>query len=379
MFLEEGGGGLEFCLPRTFGIPFTTVSVEELVIHAGLPKTGTSALQYALGISRKELSREGYLLPPYFWGQPNHKLIPLSCRSYESFLESSAANPAGRQLGFNTVRMEVEAGRLYLALKTYRSAHKKVILTAESFSALRTEEELKNVKKALSVVPYRSLKLVVYVRSPINHYVSQVLQAAKARGRTDALGKFDRIQKVVNFIRLWDQVFGGSIDLHLYGRDFDNTWDIAADFSANVLEGFPLRTDTIPVNRRNASVSPEGASLIVDLRRRRYPNVPPYVKPLEVHQFAEKVGEVERLIARDVAPRLKPRVRRKILSNARGPVETLISQFGLPDERGLLFADEGELDSYQIVESALSYEDIDDVFEIDQDYRSLLAGRLAAL
>lgn len=86
--------------------------IERIILHAGLPKTGTSALQERLAANRAALAAHGIAYPEAFAGanqpHPNHRFLTQELRRDPSLPRTRAALAAAEAAGLHRVIFSIE-------------------------------------------------------------------------------------------------------------------------------------------------------------------------------------------------------------------------------------------------------------------------------
>jgi hypothetical protein len=348
---------------------------KSLIVHAGTPKTGSSALQDSLGFNRSSLAREGICVPPYFWGMLSHKLVAAYSRNSSKFGKSAAVNPPGRTISYGSVHRQMVLAKHWLSWNSRLGKYSKFVLTAEAFSSLVDLGELETLKTFLRAVPRTRISLIMYLRSPEKYFVSRVLQDAKARGTLRHLNRFDPHRGHLKFLSGWKEIFGGEIILQEYGRDKDPSWDIVNSFSTLALDEFPIAETPSSWRRENPSISPEAAHLVVAFRRRYFPDTPDFARPKALYDFSRSVQRLERESNRKIRARLRPEVRHTILLQSQSSLDLLLKTYGidLADLGGQVGAGRHDGPDHPFSEELT---ELDQVFEIDLDFVKFLASQL---
>lgn len=176
-----------------------------LVLHIGMPKTGTTSIQEAFGRNNKKLRKEGIFYPakkPY-----NHAntFAPI-------FLENRLNTIYFKQHKINT---EEKAQKKVIELKRYwnkqfeSNAVDTFIISAESLYRLSTNEiaEL----KAFVAPFFDDFKVIVYIRKPevaLKSLWGQYVKTLSEQHSPKAL--FDSVVKTYNyhFVERWAEAFG---------------------------------------------------------------------------------------------------------------------------------------------------------------------------
>lgn len=218
----------------------------EIIVHAGLPKTGSTTLQSALAEKRAELVEQKIIYPQLSL-KPDWQHWPLTAASLQ--------DPSKHRLAY---KLEPDPrANLDKALNEFASTARSIpddgtlIISDEGFgNALRGNDITKfyNHLKTYS----DNIKLIMYARHPVAAYTSGVQQRLKTKIKVSPPGQIQPFNgKQASFI---SSVFGPE---DCYFRVFDRTVlynsDILDDFSQAIekISGKKLSFDT----RRDVNIS----------------------------------------------------------------------------------------------------------------------------
>jgi hypothetical protein len=231
-----------------------------IVVHAGMSKTGSTAIQKTLSAAAAPLAAAGIVYPA-LTRHPHHVyLLPavLDPEECEKLFPSNTAHSEAR-LGAS----EQAWDRLAQAAAEARAAGRHtLVVSAEQIFGLRpaSTRRLRDRLRAIS----DDIAVVGYVRSPAAHYLSSVQQALKFGHKIKPLTT-DLTYRAK--IRTFSKVFPEGIAL----RPFERSGLIGGDVCRDFLEAFlglpPEVADTIPTLRDNESVSAEGMALLQEFHR----------------------------------------------------------------------------------------------------------------
>lgn len=155
----------------------------EIILHAGLQKTGSSSIQDTLFDNfNNSLLEQFNVMYPKSWGANQSFII------YSAFCDRPEDYHLNIVYGYSKEKIEeINKANLKkledeLCDRIQKSNCSKIIISAESISLL-TKENLISLKQyLLSVLPKSSFKVMVYVRNPITWAVSMIQQYIKAFG-----------------------------------------------------------------------------------------------------------------------------------------------------------------------------------------------------
>lgn len=146
--------------------------INEIILHVGLHKTGTSSIQHTLYKNRKFLIKQGFLYPSC-WGA-NHS-IPV----YSIFCDNPVKYPMNIKDGLSHDEIK-EKNNMYLdefKKEVIKSTCKKIIISGEDISML-TIDNLNKLRLFLLPIT-ENIKVILYVRHPVNWAVSAIQQKLK--------------------------------------------------------------------------------------------------------------------------------------------------------------------------------------------------------
>lgn len=232
-----------------------------VLLHIGMNKTGSSALQAFFGTARAELARAGVLWPETGrGGRKQH----LQLANALGFALDPAAGPAPA----------AERAALRAALLEEAGAAAQVVLSSEVFSRRR------DLAPVTAFFAGMDLRVVVYLRRHDHWWASRYAQAVEMVADPPW---------APGFTAFWEHSRKGR-NLHLSFRELTDSWaaaigperlivrpyeparmpgGIVADFLAAT--GLPAPASGVPADRVNPSVSEAGLAEIDRLQRTRMP------------------------------------------------------------------------------------------------------------
>jgi hypothetical protein len=237
----------------------TRVTRMRLVLHIGMPKTGTSALQYALAANRRLLVEQGILYPA-FGKTTNHNLLAALLSDEASAPRRMRHSYAGRwpelearaQSAWRQVEAEAEALRPHT-----------LVLSGEYLFTCRRPERTAAFCDLLRRVT-EEISVLAYIRQPSKLYASAVQQELKLSGRFRPPAPLT----VRPQIEAWSAAFPGAVTVAAYDREALVGGDIVTDFLARALPGAPVRLEHVAA--RNETISAEAMAVLQDVNRRWY-------------------------------------------------------------------------------------------------------------
>lgn len=234
-------------------------TADEVVLHLGAGKTGTSSLQYRLGANRGVLSAAGTLYPRTPGGA-RHTRLGVFAKSDEEMVGTGAWS----RLGGPDPRQFRRRFRRRLLREVVGAGAERVLFSDEALFAL-AEDPMRRVQElAREIAP--EVRAVVYLRRQDDRLVSRYQQVVKA-GSTKTLSEWaggygasvhDYHQRLV----AWRSVLGESaLVVRRFERSAFVNGDLYDDFLAAA--GIPLSAgDLAPVEIRNESLDAEAVEFL---------------------------------------------------------------------------------------------------------------------
>lgn len=233
----------------------------ELVLHVGMPKAGSTALQKMLQRHSRALEAEGVFYPRIDRGVAHQFLnIPLDF-----------ANSAPRLLRhfFNSdstrARKHFETTWSLLSSMIDKAEPNTVVLSCEglfSRANLHAEPDLFELIRT----KFSRAVVVIYVRSPASYAASAMQQHVKHSGTLRSVSPPNYRRN----IEAWERRFPGAVVVKKYERAALHCGDIFNDFSKSFMN--VNLGDAIKPSSFNTSMSAEAASVMQEFQRRFYPD-----------------------------------------------------------------------------------------------------------
>jgi hypothetical protein len=288
-------------------------SRREVVIHAGLPKTGSTALQSFLNLNRSALLGQGVFLPK-FPTDMSHRIYMGVFDSRNAILNSPLVNyprfvstrssSAVRLLGLLHLSTAIAESRL-------RSAP-KVLLSAEHFVHLSHPKRAALFFSSMKLFG-RNISTALYLRDPLDWYVSEALQSLKRGVCPSPRLAMEIAEKVYLFSRAVFANTGKPPIFRAYSPARFENGDVRRDF----LEAFlrDVNADALDWSggAENSSISAEEGIVLSEIRDGlkgvRHDGVRP-AKVLEARHALTKLAAEFKM----ASPRLTPEIHELLVS-----------------------------------------------------------------
>lgn len=325
----------------------------KLVLHVGMSKTGSSALQKWLAKSRAHLLKQGVLYPQSNKNK-SHPFLSLPL-DFEADGQRLLMDEIGRS--------QVKADRVFE--KTWKALEAEIHVTSPEAVVMSTEYLFMRIghkgREALLREIYGTFsetKIAIYVRKPSSFYASHVQQRIKHSATLPVVRPVNWRSK----IEAWEASFPGNVSIRKYDKSSLISGDIVEDFLASYL-GL-TRHDHATETAVNESMSAEAAQVLQTFQLERFPGLDNVVIA-ERNRLRKKVLEADRSIPGFARP--------KLLAEIADYIDYASTDLlWLRDRYGVLFDD---LDYARISDRPvgdLRADRIRDVFEINAERLSAL-------
>jgi hypothetical protein len=203
----------------------TQTNSTRVVLHVGMPKTGSSFIQSSLALSRNSLSAAGIRYP-------EHRSDPAAVAG---FVTSGNFDASGGRHVRDVVLRDLESSP---------SSIDSVLYSNEMMSRV-LEEDPQSLRDILEVAP---VDVVAFVRDPIEWYVSTYGQHVKGKGLTIGVEEFIPLwrppQIALNFFELCEEM-GVGLSVRNYSHSKGNLLKVFAHMVSpqlNIVLANPKRT-----------------------------------------------------------------------------------------------------------------------------------------
>jgi hypothetical protein len=224
---------------------------KSILIHIGLHKTGTTAIQQTLAEARTA-------------GQLGSVCYPLPhLRSHNRL--AAAYLPHHRLPRFDRTHFPIDnqsfrtdIAKLLRDCLAELGSVDSAVLSGENLSMLETPE-IEKLRQDLRSSGYERFRVLVYVREPASQYLSESQQVRKASSQL--LSPVCYRYEFRSVVESWGSVFPGELQIREF-RSQHHAFDVVSDF-ASVLNDFHNVSLWLPsYARSNESVSAEGMLIL---------------------------------------------------------------------------------------------------------------------
>lgn len=253
----------------------------KILLHIGMTKAGSSALQQGLAAARKDLMKEGILYPDRGRTRNSHMLLleglvpperlPRGLRGM--YREDFAAIARDRRDWLDDLRRAIAKQRFHT-----------LILSEEFLFYVRNEEGLAELRRRLlSLADVVDVEAIAYVRRPSEHYLASIQQRLKGAYSIPAANPIDYRQAIEGY----DVHVADRMHVVRYDRASWCDGDIVQHFLATLLPG----AEKVVSSARmvNESLSAEAMSILAEYRRRFWSH--------EDNQFTPDTNKVVRALS----------------------------------------------------------------------------------
>ena len=228
-----------------------------LLLHIGMPKTGTSALQATLAQGRSKLLEQNILYPEIV--HTNHDILAAGYRPLNDLSRQY------RQLYENSIdKLNSDFGEWWGKVKSEveRQQPEMIILSGElMFSQWR----VKALRERLEEIT-TDIRVVIYVRQPSKHFLSLAHQQLRMSSK---IGPW-RGSRIRPIIEEFSKEF--IVTVIAYERSNLKNQDITSDFIARFIPRITGIFESTAVQEVNPSYSPEAMAIMQKFRLEVYPD-----------------------------------------------------------------------------------------------------------
>jgi len=338
------------------------VSVEELILHIGYPKTGTSAIQDFCYKNRETLLKNYRIYYPNTYGSPEIYLSAHFILSFVLMGEYPKEFP-------HKLRLTEDYVLLNLKKEIEESNPQKVLISSEYFIYFPYKPF--KLYKLIEIINPNSIKVICYIRRQDKIIESTYMQACKSTPLHNFfksyLHSIDRDFDYYRYLRNLDNTLKKVIDrkfitinYRLYLKDINKDWNVIDDFCDLIGIQKSILAD-IKLAEINISLSPTSNEALKKIKTK-------YLFPWYVfHKIVNFLYEYDKQYPSKIKTLMPLDERKRILEFYRESNETLFREYFNQENLFVLSKEEEEF--YKEQES-IPKEEIER--EIEEKYKSIL-------
>ncbi|MCA8880405.1 MAG: hypothetical protein KDA73_10725 [Rhodobacteraceae bacterium] len=228
-----------------------------LYIHCGSDKTGSTSIQQTLANARAELEQAG-ILYPVLGGRADHTPLLLSLTDDDEITEAFGRGDAE---GVEKSKAAAEDLWQKLAAEIAGSQAETLLLSSEYIYSLRPASLDRLVARLAPLA--EDLRAVLYLRDPVEYYVSSSQQVLKFGANLPDPGAGLRYRARVGALRA---AFGDRLQLRAFARDRLTGGDVVTDL-LDVVTGGGATLPDLERRTENLSLPAEAMALLQEFNR----------------------------------------------------------------------------------------------------------------
>lgn len=292
----------------------------QVILHVGHPKTGSTSIQINLASERRQLEQLGILYPKTSIIAHNQRVLLV-----DIFGESE------KHL---TIRMNAASGDAFkMADSEWTSVYSqvtnskasKIIISAEGFFPQKLDSiSGKRLKERLQAMHYSDLRVLCYLRSPAQYFLSDAQQKLKGGFGLIRPMPLNRVEK----IKAYKEHLGVELEARVFEREKLNHGDVVRDFLDWIqCPQLKLANEIIEAN---TSISAEAMDVLQQFSASRNIQNESDLKSQRV--LVRIVKKLDEAISNPTKPKLHPKIEEHIVA-----INTDIAE--LRDSYGIEFSD----------------------------------------
>ena len=327
------------------------MSVEELILHIGFHKTGTTAIQELCYRNREKLLNKIGIYYPDTYGFPGHYVYSFALNGYFPQWIPTELRKSENELLFD-LKKEIENAK-----------PKRILISAEDFIGIPFK-----LRKVVEFLNPSRIKILCYIRRQDRMIESLYNEHVKYIDSINFFTRFEYASYIsLNYYNYMKNLVGLlkktsneiEISLRIYQKDFNKKWDIIEDFC----DAIGIKKSAFPEEKVevNISLSPTSTEALKRIKRK-------YLLPIET--FDRVVGflyEYDRQHPSRIKTLMSLEDRKKILDFYRESNEKLFREYFKQENLFVLSKEEEEF--YKEQES-IPKEEIER--EIEKKYKIIL-------
>ena len=333
------------------------MKAQQLLLHIGHGKTGTTTLQQTFARARQSLLDQGVLFPNLYPNGGNALLL-----GYYLFGFRDADGERQQWLKMDLPQLVEAARHAWIELQATVAAEtpETILISSELFFRPMSSLAIKSANQQLEQIA-QTTGVVAYLRAPDDLFLSQYQQMLKQFRLADRPSRTFVRDTIAPLTRNWN----GPVTLEVFDRRVMHSGDAVTDFLIRHLPDVDL--DSIP--RRddpyNTSLSAEAMSILYEFSA----NLRDWKGNKRTLMF--EIAKADRKLPQPTKPKLRPEVATNLL-NWHAP-----DLFWLRDEKGITFPtiDYDAINPDEIDDVRLRVCRIEDICDVDPDRRAALLRR----
>ncbi len=290
--------------------------MKKIILHIGTSKTGSSSIQATLSFA----SNQGKLEPITYF-QPQSESKNFLCCIYrpreniprEFRIKHSCSDELDQTI--KTYRRE---------FLTFLADNTKVIISSEALSNLNCKE-ISRLRADLDHFDFKIVQIVIYVRDPIDHYLSRLQQSLKVSHCPVSPVTYHYNLK--NKIRNWHYHFPDQVKVQPFQKEMLHMHCVVRDFLHIASTFFSFDFKDPRVFNINESVSAEGMIILQQYRSQFYPESE-FIQQSDLNQLVSLLQRSKNIIPQS-KPTLKPSVAHLIRNNHNEVYKWLFNKYGI--------------------------------------------------
>lgn len=236
-------------MPRPHGM--------ELILHIGMTKTGSTAIQYALTRAYKDALRAGVLYPRALANAVNHNFLALAQRDMANLPRVFAHLYKGRE---DLMQRDLARNWAHVTQQIEQYEPRTLVLSSESlFKGFSLGDGAAFRDQLYRLTP--EVTVVAYVRRPASHYLSAIQQKVKSQAQVQP----PRPLAFRESLEACEALFGRArLKVLKYEPDALIDGDVVTDFVTRFLPNLGASLAGRDDQRINQSLSAESMEILQD-------------------------------------------------------------------------------------------------------------------
>lgn len=270
--------------------------VMKLILHAGMSKSGSTALQRGLTHLRASLLQNGIYYPEGIITPHNQSFLIAAVQPFER-LPRHFRQPYEKKQ--NRIRKDFDAWIERMRKEIEVSNPHTLLLSGETLFKMLKPEQFDTLSGLLRSFA-SEVEVAVYLRRPSEFYLSSSQQALRASHRIKTIKPVAYRQVLEGFEAMADQ-----LHVYKYDRSLFPDGDILRHFMGEFCPAFAYEDPTERL--ANVSLSAEGLALLARYRRLHHSHRPNRFTK-DTNRLIAAIRDVDAEIPDNSRPRLKPEI-----------------------------------------------------------------------